>query len=1437
MALVVKDRVKETTTTTGTGTITLGGAVSGFQTFTSVLSNADTTYYAIIDYVNNDFEVGLGTFTSSGTTLARTTILESSNSGSAVDLESGTKEVFITYPAEKSVYLDASNQLVINGTATTSTAAELSILDGDTSATSTTVADADRVVLNDNGTMKQVAVTDLSAYFDDEITAMPNLVTTAATTVGALNSGSITSGFGSIDNGSSAITTTGTITYGSLSDGSITVTAFVDEDNMSSNSATLIPTQQSVKAYVDSQVTAQDLDATTDSGTIDIDLDSETLTIAGGEGIDTSATGTTITIAGEEATTSNKGVASFSSTFFSVSSGAVSLAAAQTGLTSVLNTSLVIGRDADNDIDFATDNNIIFRASGADQIKLQDGVLLPVTDNDIDLGSSSYQFKDAHINGTLEADAITVDGTALNEYIADTAGAMFSSNTETGVTVTYQDGDNTIDVAVDAAQTTITSLLATDIKIGEDDQTKIDFETADEIHFYAANAEQVYVADGIFGPQTDSDVDLGTNSVRWKDAYIDTVTSTTFTGALTGNAATATLASTVTVSDSTANTNFPVVFHDESNALLDDTGALRYNPSTGELLVPKLTVAGTTSVVDTVTMNAANAIVFEGATADAYETTLSIVDPTADHTQYLINQGGYIPVLAAATTTAITSTPAELNVLDNVTAGTVSASLGVVVDSNKDIGSFRNVTLTGELDAATLDISGNADIDGTTNLDAVDIDGATQIDATVTVGVDDTGYDVKFFGATSGAYMLWDESADDLKLVGAAGLTVAGDIDIDGTSNLDVVDIDGAVDMASTLGVSGVVTANAGVVVDNITIDGTEIDLSSGDFTLDVAGHISLDADDGGHVRFKDGGTQYASIYVSSSNTVIDTSGSGDLTLDVAGDITLDADGGNILFKDGGTEFLEFEQDGGGCTIRADAANTDLKFVGNDSDGGGAITALTLDMSAAGAATFNSTVTSSGYTATSSGSGTVDGLVITNSSTANNGLTLGVDSSENAFIWNGSNTELRFAANNAQKMVILANGNVGISASSPETTLHVDGNVAIKNGSNYSGYFDVDGAVTLYHNGSSKIATTSTGVSVTGTTQIGTDVGSYTVSDFNLFISNGANPTTIALYDDSGAYNSALIKYDTNVLSLGLNDANSANTLRTDSSLSITNSSAEFGGDVALKHDGAVLSFGANSEVTLTHEHNQGLKLNSSYLLYFNGTNNWIHGPTANELTLNGNQTISFDIGGTQKQQFDSSGNVKILTGNLQFGASGSETGQIEISSSNLLIRSTGDKSGIRFDANGITPFKNGSEADDAIDLGYASGRFDDLYATNGTIQTSDENEKQDIASMTTAELAVGKRLSSLFKTFRWKSKVTEKTDKARTHSGIIAQQVKAAFEAESLDATKYALFCSNTWTDNDGKEQTRMGVRYPELLSFIASYNESRFTAIEARLTALEGS
>ena len=100
-----------------------------------------------------------------------------------------------------------------------------------------------------------------------------------------------------VEGGTIAATTITDLTFGSLDDGTINITAFVDEDNMSSDSATLVPTQQSVKAYVDSQVTAQDLDVTTDSGTIAIDLDSETLTVSGGTGLDSSATGNAITVA------------------------------------------------------------------------------------------------------------------------------------------------------------------------------------------------------------------------------------------------------------------------------------------------------------------------------------------------------------------------------------------------------------------------------------------------------------------------------------------------------------------------------------------------------------------------------------------------------------------------------------------------------------------------------------------------------------------------------------------------------------------------------------------------------------------------------------------------------------------------------------------------------------------------------------------------------------------------------------------------------------------------------------------------------------------------------------------------------------------------------------------------------------------------------------
>lgn len=111
MALVVKDRVRENSTTTGTGSFTLTGAVSGFQTFSSAIGNANTTYYCIVN--NTEWEVGLGTVSAGA--LSRDTVLESSNSGSLVNFSAGTKDVFCTYPAEQAIYFNAPDRTAVTG--------------------------------------------------------------------------------------------------------------------------------------------------------------------------------------------------------------------------------------------------------------------------------------------------------------------------------------------------------------------------------------------------------------------------------------------------------------------------------------------------------------------------------------------------------------------------------------------------------------------------------------------------------------------------------------------------------------------------------------------------------------------------------------------------------------------------------------------------------------------------------------------------------------------------------------------------------------------------------------------------------------------------------------------------------------------------------------------------------------------------------------------------------------------------------------------------------------------------------------------------------------------------------------------------------------------------------------------------------------------------
>ena len=299
-----------------------------------------------------------------------------------------------------------------------------------------------------------------------------------------------------------------------------------------------------------------------------------------------------------------------------------------------------------------------------------------------------------------------------------------------GITTNWTDTDNGTDgdpydltFTIDAAQTGITSLLATDIKIGEDDQTKIDFEDADKINFYAGNEKQLILEDGALYPGSDNIIDLGKSDNEFKDAFFDgTVTADAFAGPLTGNV-TGNVSGTAATVTGAAQSNITslgtlttltvdnVIVNGTTIGHTDDTDLITLADGiatvAGEISVTTLDIGGTN-----VTSTAAELNILDGVTSTATE--LNILD-------------------------GVTATTAELNVLDGITAvvgelnaldigstavGTAVASKAVILDSNKDYTGIRNLTITGELDAATLDVSGNVDIDGTLEADGITSEGS-----------------------------------------------------------------------------------------------------------------------------------------------------------------------------------------------------------------------------------------------------------------------------------------------------------------------------------------------------------------------------------------------------------------------------------------------------------------------------------------------------------------------------------------------------------------------------------------------------------------------------------------------------------------------------------------------------------------------------------------
>ncbi len=328
MALVINDRVKETTTTTGTGAVSLAGAVTGFETFAAGVGNSNTTYYAIVHQTANEFEVGLGTLDGDSSDLTRTTVISSSNSDSAVSFAAGTKDVFCTLPASKLIFEDANNDATVG---------------------------------------RNLTVTgDLTVSGDD--------ITMATNTSGAALIGDGTNFNPVAISGDITIAANGTAAIGS----GVIVNADIN------NSAAIAMSKTAFSA---------------------------------GTGV-------------------------------SLSTNTLNVDAAQTGITSLLATDIKIGEDDQTKIDFETADTINFYAGNEKQLILTDGALTPGANNILDLGSSSVEFKDAFFDGTVTADAFAgpltgnvtgnVSGTA-----ATVTGAAQSNITSLG-TLTTLTVDNII---------------------------------------------------------------------------------------------------------------------------------------------------------------------------------------------------------------------------------------------------------------------------------------------------------------------------------------------------------------------------------------------------------------------------------------------------------------------------------------------------------------------------------------------------------------------------------------------------------------------------------------------------------------------------------------------------------------------------------------------------------------------------------------------------------------------------------------------------------------------------------------------------------------------------------------------------------------------------------------------------------------------------------
>lgn len=1019
MAFAVADRVRETTTTTGTGTLNLDGAVSGFRTFVSGIGDGNVTYYAIVHRTSAEFEIGIGTVTDASTdTLSRTTVLSSSNSNSAVTFSAGTKDVFCTQPASKAVFEDNN--------------ADVTLPD-------------DLILGSDSAVLK---------FGADSDTTLTHTDGTGLT----LNS-------------------TNKLTFGDAA-------SFVQQ---SSNGVLRIDGEATIDLNASTAVTVSN----------DLKLDSDSAVLGFGADNDI-----TITHAADTGLTVN---GTFTATGFIIGSANINEAELETidGVTAgTVAASKAVVVDSNKDI-------------GSFRNVTLTGELDAAT---LDISG------DADIDGTLETDALSINGTAVTSTAAElnlvdgiTAGTVSASlavivdsNKDiTGfrnVTLTGELDAATLDISGNADIDGTTNLDNTDI----DGTLVVDGSNISLDSTSTLNIDNSNTSNGITIGTATSGVPI---SIGHTTSEVTVNDNLTVTGDLTVSG------TTTTVNSTTVNLN-------DHNIVLD-TG----NTTSAVINGAGITIEGGSGDDATFTYNTSGPK-FELKLGSSHEDLQidQLIAASLDISGDVDVDGTLETDALSINGTAVTSTAAELNLVDGITAGTVSASLAVIADSNKDVSGFRNITLTGELDAATLDISGDADIDGTLEADAITVDGtalATLIAATtVTNSTNAAHISVADNESTNENNLI--PFIEDASATGNVGLESDGDFTYNpSTGRLTATQLAGTLQTAAQANITSLGTLTT-LTVDNVIINGTTIGhtddtdlITVADGIATVAGEISVTTlDIGGtnvtstaaelnildgvtatasELNLLDGGTSVGSSITLANGDGIVTNDGGTMKTIPASDIktyvgaaagafsiaNLDIDGGTDIGADLVGDDLIIVDDGAGGTNRKATLTRLMTFVNANVSGGGGSTAA--DDISAGDAAVNLTTTSGDITIDAQANDSDIIFKGTDGGADTTFLTLdGSDAGTATFnhdVKLGDDGELVFGAGGDLKIRHDSSNNVSFIEETGSSNFHIRGDqIILKSQTDNDDFakFIENGAVELYHSNAKKFETTSSGISVTG---------------------------------------------------------------------------------------------------------------------------------------------------------------------------------------------------------------------------------------------------------------------------------------------------------------------------------------------------------------------